>query len=60
MSETKPPTLDELRQLFEKGAFGHVPSRFHKSLCPHCGVLITNNAMGRKAHMRMHKRKAAK
>jgi len=59
MSAAKPPTLDELRQMLERGEFGHTPSRFHKSACPVCGALVTNQAMGRKAHLRMHKRKEA-
>lgn len=60
MNESKPPTLDELRQMRDRGEFGHRPSRFHKTACPHCGALVTNQAMGRKAHLRMHKRKEAK
>lgn len=51
------PTLDELRSLRDRGFFGHSPSRFHKSPCPKCGAMVTNQAMGRKAHMNMHKRK---
>ena len=55
---TEYPTLDELRAAHEKEQEGR--SRFHKSICPTCGALVTNQAMGRKAHMRMHKREATK
>jgi hypothetical protein len=48
------PTLDELRLEYEKRQ--EEMSRFHKHHCPVCGVLITNQAMGRKSHMAMHKR----
>lgn len=41
----RPPTLDELRMLRDKGSFG-IPSRFHKSICPVCGALVTNQANG--------------
>lgn len=47
------PTLDELRGQYEQEQEGR--SRFHKSICPVCGALVTNQAMGRKAHLRMHK-----
>jgi hypothetical protein len=52
-------TLDELRLQYERGQYAR-PSRFHKSICPKCGALITNQAMGRKAHMEAHKRAEAK
>jgi hypothetical protein len=52
------PTLEELRRQHELEQEGH--SRFHKSICPVCGALVTNQAMGRKAHLLMHKRLAAK
>lgn len=51
----KPLTLDDLRKMRDAGDFGHV-SRFRKSQCPKCGALITNQAMGRKAHMMAHKK----
>jgi hypothetical protein len=51
-----PPTLDELRDKYEKR---ERPSRFHKTMCAECGSMVTNQAMGRKAHMLMHKRKAS-
>jgi predicted RNA-binding Zn-ribbon protein involved in translation (DUF1610 family) len=46
------PTLDELRN-----SLRYVDrSRFGKSRCPKCGEMVTNQAMGRKSHMRMHER----
>lgn len=53
-TEPERPTLDELRRDYELEQEGR--SRFHKSICPACGALVTNQAMGRKAHLRMHKR----
>jgi len=50
----KPPTLEELRKIVEQMKR---PSRFHKSACPKCGAMVTNQAMGRKAHRMMHIRK---
>jgi hypothetical protein len=52
------PTLDELRAEYEKRQ--EEMSRFHKHHCPVCGMLLTNQAMGRKAHMQMHKRQKSK
>lgn len=49
------PTLDELKKAYEQSKLRI--SRFHKSSCPKCGDMVTNQAMGRKAHMRMHLRK---
>ena len=45
-------TLEQLRTSF----LTRRRSRFHKSPCPHCGEPITNQAMGRKAHVDAHKR----
>lgn len=50
----QPPTLDEFKREYEKKQEGR--SRFHKSICHVCGALVTNQAMGRKSHLRMHKR----
>jgi predicted RNA-binding Zn-ribbon protein involved in translation (DUF1610 family) len=46
------PTLEELRNSLRYGDH----SRFHKLRCPKCGEMVTNQAMGRKSHMRMHER----
>jgi len=49
-------TLEELRRDYEHARAIGKASRFHKSICPKCGELVTNQAMGRAAHMRMHER----
>ena len=46
------PTLEELRNSLRCVD----RSRFHRSRCPKCGEMVTNQAMGRKSHMRMHER----
>ena len=48
------PTLEELRRSYEQEQ--EARGRFHKHICPVCGALVTNQAMGRAAHIRMHKR----
>ena len=55
-TEIKPLTLDQLRREYEREQEGR--SRFHKTICPTCGALVTNQAMGRKEHLRMHQREA--
>ena len=53
-TERNPPTLEELRREYERKR--ERTSRFHKSPCPVCGIPVTNQAMGRKAHIRAHKK----
>lgn len=43
MSNPEPPTLEQLRKMHEKEQEGR--SRFHKSICPICGALVTNQAI---------------
>lgn len=49
------PTLDDLRKQYK--AIKKSQSRFNKSECKFCGAMVTNQAMGRASHMRMHERK---
>lgn len=51
------PDVDEWRKMFRPV---QRKSRFHESMCAKCGKLVTNQAMGRKAHMDAHKRAEAK
>lgn len=54
----RPLTIAEMREFRDSGDLHK--SRFHKSVCAKCGNLVTNQAMGRKAHMDAHKRAEAK
>lgn len=50
-------TLEELRRKHEADKANR--SRFHKTNCRYCGKPVTNQAMGRKAHMAACKQKMA-